>query len=340
MDFKKFLASKEFVLLDGAMGTLIQNSGVKFDSVPETLNITHPELIESFHRAYADAGSDIVYANTFGANGYKLKESGYSVEEIIKSGIENAKKAVQGTSCLVALDIGPIGQLLEPAGSLGFDSAYEYFKEQIIAGREADVIVFETMTDLYELKAAVLAAKENCDKPVISTMTFERNGRTFTGVSPASMAVTLTGLGVDAVGVNCSLGPDELEEVISEISKYTDLPLVIKANAGLPDPNSNEYDIMPDKFASCVSDLLRYGVKLIGGCCGTTPEYIAEIKKMLAGKSCQPQKRVLTQPFAVQARLLKLTARELSAKELTQRVKSFLSRRLLTITLTTFSLRQ
>lgn len=291
VDFKKFLASKEFVLLDGAMGTLIQNSGVKFDSVPETLNITHPELIESFHRAYADAGSDIVYANTFGANGYKLKESGYSVEEIIKSGIENAKKAVQGTSCLVALDIGPIGQLLEPAGSLGFDSAYEYFKEQIIAGREADVIVFETMTDLYELKAAVLAAKENCDKPVIATMTFERNGRTFTGVSPASMAVTLTGLGVDAVGVNCSLGPDELEEVVSEISKYTDLPLVIKANAGLPDPNSNKYDIMPDKFASCVSDLLRYGVKLIGGCCGTTPEYIAEIKKMLADKSCQPQKK-------------------------------------------------
>lgn len=291
VDFKKFLASKEFVLLDGAMGTLIQNSGVKFDSVPETLNITHPELIESFHRAYADAGSDIVYANTFGANGYKLKESGYSVEKIIKSGIENAKKAVQGTGCLVALDIGPIGQLLEPAGSLDFDSAYAYFKEQIIAGQEADVIVFETMTDLYELKAAVLAAKENCDKPVIATMTFERNGRTFTGVSPASMAVTLKGLGVDAVGVNCSLGPDELEEVISEISKYTDLPLVIKANAGLPDPNSNEYDIMPDKFASCVSDLLRYGVKLIGGCCGTTPEYIAEIKKMLADKSYHNQEK-------------------------------------------------
>lgn len=291
MDFKKFLDSKEFVLLDGAMGTLIQKSGVKYDSVPETLNITHPELIESFHKAYADAGSDIVYANTFGANGYKLKESGYSVDEIIKSGVANAKKAVQGTDCLVALDIGPIGQLLEPAGSLSFDSAYEYFKEQIVAGQGADVIVFETMTDLYELKAAVLAAKENSDKPIIATMTFERNGRTFTGVSPASMAVTLTGLGVDALGVNCSLGPDELEGVVSEISKYTDLPLVIKANAGLPDPNSNEYDIMPDKFADCVADLLKYGVKIIGGCCGTTPEYIAEISKMLADKSYQPQKK-------------------------------------------------
>lgn len=291
MDFKKFLASKEFVLLDGAMGTLIQKSGVKYDSVPETLNITHPELIESFHKAYAEAGSDIVYANTFGANGYKLKESGYSVDKIIKSGVENAKKAVQGTDCLVALDIGPIGQLLEPAGSLSFDSAYEYFKEQIVAGQGADVIVFETMTDLYELKAAVLAAKENSDKPIIATMTFERNGRTFTGVSPAAMAVTLTGLGVDALGVNCSLGPDELEGVVSEISKYTDLPLVIKANAGLPDPNSNEYDILPDKFAACVADLLKYGVKIIGGCCGTTPEYIAEIKKMLADKSYQPQKK-------------------------------------------------
>ncbi len=291
MDFKEFLDSKEFVLLDGAMGTLIQKSGVKYDSVPETLNITHPELIESFHKAYAEAGSDIVYANTFGANGYKLKESGYSVDEIIKSGVENAKKAVLGTDCLVALDIGPIGQLLEPAGSLSFDSAYEYFKEQIVAGQDADVIVFETMTDLYELKAAVLAAKENSDKPIIATMTFERNGRTFTGVSPAAMAVTLTGLGVDALGVNCSLGPDELEGVVSEISKYTDLPLVIKANAGLPDPNSNEYDILPDKFADCVADLLKYGVKIIGGCCGTTPEYIVEIKKMLADKSYQPQKK-------------------------------------------------
>lgn len=291
VDFKKFLDSKEFVLLDGAMGTLIQKSGVNYDSVPETLNITHPELIESFHKAYAEAGSDIVYANTFGANGYKLKESGYSVDKIIKSGVENAKKAVQGTDCLAALDIGPIGQLLEPAGSLSFDSAYEYFKEQIVAGQGADVIVFETMTDLYELKAAVLAAKENSDKPIIATMTFERNGRTFTGVSPAAMAVTLTGLGVDALGVNCSLGPDELEGVVSEISKYTDLPLVIKANAGLPDPNSNEYDILPDKFADCVADLLKYGVKIIGGCCGTTPEYIVEIKKMLADKSYQPQKK-------------------------------------------------
>ncbi len=289
MDFKKFLSEKEFILLDGAMGTLIQKSGAEYKSVPETLNITHSELITSFHKAYIDAGSDIVYANTFGANAYKLKESGYSVEEIISSAVNNAKKATEGTDALVALDIGPIGQLVEPAGSLSFDEAYEYFKEEIIAGKDADIIVFETMTDLYELKAGVLAAKENSDKPVIATMTFERNGRTFTGVSPACAAITLTGLGVDALGVNCSLGPDELEGVVSEISKYTDLPIVIKANAGLPDPNSNEYDIMPDKFAQCVQGLLKYGVKIIGGCCGTTPEYIAEIAKTVENEKYQPQ---------------------------------------------------
>lgn len=288
MDFKKFCNEREFVILDGAMGTLIQESKAKYEHVPETLNVTTPKLIESFHRAYIEAGSDIVYANTFGANSYKLKDSGYSVDEIIKSGVAIAKNAASGTSALVALDIGPIGMLLEPAGSLSFEDAYEYFKEQIVAGIDADIIVFETMTDLYELKAAILAAKENCNKPIIATMTFERNGRTFTGVAPACAAVTLSGLGVDAIGVNCSLGPDELEPVVSQMTKYTDLPLVIKANAGLPDPNSNKYDVMPDKFADCVLSLLKYGVKFIGGCCGTTPEYIKEIKKVLADKTYQP----------------------------------------------------
>lgn len=280
--------TREFILLDGAMGTLIQKSGAVYDYSPETLNITRPELIEFFHKAYIEAGADIVYANTFGANEYKLSDSGYTVEEIIAAGIANAKKAAQGTDALVALDIGPIGMLLEPAGSLRFEEAYEYFRRQILAGRGADLIVFETMTDLYELKAAVLAAKENSDKPIIATMTFERNGRTFTGVSPAAAAVTLTGLGVDAVGVNCSLGPDELEPVVAEMTKYTDLPLVVKANAGLPDPNSNEYNILPERFAECVKSLLPYGVKFVGGCCGTSPDYIRELKKMLSHKTFVP----------------------------------------------------
>ena len=269
------------------MGTLIQKSGAKYDHSPETLNITRPELIESFHRAYIEAGADIVYSNTFGANAYKLADSGYSVEEIISAGVANARRAAGGRA-LVALDLGPVGMLLEPAGTLRFEEAYEYFKQQVIAGKDADLIVLETMTDLYELKAAVLAARENSDKPIIATMTFERNGRTFTGVSPASAAATLSGLGVKAVGVNCSLGPDELEPVIAEMTRYTDLPLIVKANAGLPDPNSNEYDILPDRFAECVKSLLPYGVKFAGGCCGTTPKYISELKKMLENESFKP----------------------------------------------------
>ena len=191
VDLKTLLKKKEFVLLDGAMGTLIQKSGAEYEHAPETLNITRPELIMSFHRAYIEAGADIVYANTFGANAYKLDGSGYSVEEIIRAGVANAKKACEGTQALTALDIGPVGMLAEPAGAMTFEEAYEYFKQQILAGADADVIAFETMTDLYELKAAVLAAKENSDKPIMATMTFERSGRTFTGVSAASAALTL-----------------------------------------------------------------------------------------------------------------------------------------------------
>ena len=284
VDFKTLLKKKEFVLLDGAMGTLIQKSGAEYEHAPETLNITRPELIMSFHRAYIEAGADIVYANTFGANAYKLEGSGYSVEEIIRAGVANAKKACEGTQALTALDIGPVGMLAEPAGAMTFEEAYEYFKQQILAGADADVIAFETMTDLYELKAAVLAAKENSDKPIMATMTFERSGRTFTGVSAASAALTLTGLGVDALGVNCSLGPDELESVIAEMTKYTDLPIIVKANAGLPDPSTNEYSILPDRFAECVKELLPLGVKCVGGCCGTSPDYISRLKEMLSGE--------------------------------------------------------
>ncbi len=251
------------ILLDGAMGTMIQKSGAGYRHSPETLNLSRPELITSFHRAYIEAGADIVYANTFGANSYKLAGSGFSAERIIKAAIQNAKKACEGTDALVALDIGPVGMLTEPAGAMRFEEAYE-------------------------LKAAVLAAKENSDKPVLATMTFERGGRTFTGVSPAAAALTLTGLGVDALGVNCSLGPDELEPVVAEMTRFTDLPLIVKANAGLPDPNTNEYNILPERFAQCVEALLPYGVRFAGGCCGTTPAYIAELKRVLNNKTYQP----------------------------------------------------
>ena len=290
MDFKTLLNEREFLFLDGATGTLILKSGVSYDHNPETLNMTHPDLITSFHRAYIDAGSDLVYANTFGANSYKLEGCGYTTDAIIKAALQNAKAATEGTEVLVALDVGPIGQLLEPAGALSFEDAYDLFAEEMDAADEADVIVIETMTDLYEAKAAVLAAREHAPgKPILVTMTFETTGRTFAGVSAEAAALTLSGLGVSALGVNCSLGPKDLEPVIERMSHYTDLPLIFKPNAGLPDPNSSEYDIGPQEFADAVRSITKHGLKLVGGCCGTTPEYIACMKKALADVSYTPQ---------------------------------------------------
>ncbi len=280
----KDLLKKEFVILDGGMGTMLQKSGMAMGETPELLGITNPELLIDIHKQYINAGADIVYANTFGANRYKLEHCGKSVDEIIKRAIQNARTACEGTDSCVALDIGPIGQLLEPTGYLSFEEAYDIFKEQILAGRDADVIVFETMTDLMEVKAGVLAAKENSDLPVICTMTFEENKRTFTGCGISSMALTLQGLGVDAIGINCSLGPKELLPVVEELSRWTTLPIVVKPNAGLPDPVTNTYNVSPEEFASYMEAMLPYGVKIMGGCCGTNPDYIAALCKMLEGK--------------------------------------------------------
>ncbi len=275
------LLKKEFVILDGGMGTMLQQAGMPMGAIPELLNITDKDMVLGVHKKYIDAGSDIIYANTFGANRYKLEHCDCSVAEIIGAGVANAKELCKDTGTLVALDIGPIGQLLEPTGYLSFEEAYDIFKEQIIAGKDADLVVFETMTDLMEVKAAVLAAKENSDLPIMCTMTFEENGRTFTGCSVSAMALTLEGLGVDAIGINCSLGPKELLPVVEELSKWTTLPIVVKANAGLPDPVTNTYNVTPEEFAGYVKDMLKFGVKIIGGCCGTNPEFIAAVKKML-----------------------------------------------------------
>ncbi len=287
-NFYKLLNDNEFVFLDGAMGTMLQANGLEAGGIPELLNFTRPELIADIHKAYAEAGAQIVYANTFGANRYKLEHADKTVSEVISAAVDNAKKAV-GDKALVALDIGPIGQLLEPTGSLSFEDAYDIFREQVTAGAEADLIVFETMTDLYELKAAVLAAKENSSLPIVCTMTFEKNMRTFTGCSVSAMALLLEGLGVDAIGINCSLGPRELEPVVEELSRCTSLPIAVKPNAGLPDPVTGEYDVTPEEFAESVSELVRYGIKLVGGCCGTTPEFIREVVKKLSGMKYQKQ---------------------------------------------------
>ncbi len=287
--FYKLLQENEFVFLDGGMGTMLQAGGLQAGENPELLNLTHPQQIKDIHKMYIDAGSMIVYANTFGANGYKLAETGKSVAEVVSAGVKNALEAADGKA-LVALDIGPVGQLLEPTGTLEFEEAYDYFKEEILAGKDADLIVIETMTDLYEAKAALLAAKENSDLPVICTMTFEENLRTFTGCAVSSMALTLEGMGADAIGVNCSLGPKEFAPIIEELSKWTTLPIVAKANAGLPDPVTNTYSITPDDFAEAYEKLVPYGIKLAGGCCGTTPDFIRALKNKLSAMKYSPVK--------------------------------------------------
>jgi 5-methyltetrahydrofolate--homocysteine methyltransferase len=312
----EILNNKKFIILDGAMGTMLQSQGLELGGIPEVLSMTEAEKIINIHKCYIDAGTNIIYTNTFGANRYKMAKSGYTPTQLIEQAVKNAKKACEGTDTLVALDIGPIGQLLEPTGNLTFEEAYDTFKEQIIAGKDADLIVFETMSDLYEVKAGVLAARENSDKPVIVTMTFEQNHRTFTSCSIESMALTLSGLGVDAIGVNCSLGPNELLPIVEEMSKWTNLPLVVKPNAGLPDPATGEYHVTPEEFAEDVKKMVQYGVRIAGGCCGTNPEFIkATVKaledaepvtnnKVIPSAICTPSKTVVVdQPRIIGERI-------------------------------------
>ncbi len=291
MDVRTLL-ERDYVILDGGFGTEMQKRGMKPGETSEIMNFKMEDEVCAVLRSYVDAGSDIVSANTFGINRFKLKDTGYTVEETVNKALDIAKNAVSGTDTLVALDIGPVGQLLEPTGTLSFEEAYDVFAEIIrAAGDKPDLIVIETMTDLYEIKAALLAAKENSDLPVFTYMTFEKNGRTFTGCSPSAMAVTLTALGADAIGVNCSLAPTELYETVSEIAKWTTLPIVVKANAGLPDPVTGEYSVTAQQFAEDYKFFRDMGVKIYGGCCGTSPDYIREIKKLLSEKV--PEKRVV-----------------------------------------------
>ena len=276
------------------MGTVLQQRGLKPGGIGELLNLTDPALLQSVYRDYIQAGSHIIYANTFGANALKLSGTGHSVEEVITAAIRTAKEAAAGTGTLVALDVGPLGQLLEPMGTLSFEDAYGLFREMMEAGREADLIVIETMTDLYEAKAALLAAKEATVLPVLVTMSFEERGRTFTGCTPAAMAHTLEGLGADAIGVNCSLGPEALLPILKEIRAHTHLPVIAKPNAGLPDPVDGHYDMDPETFASAMLPCLEAGVTIFGGCCGTSPAYIKALKEALTGKTAKSHRHTPT----------------------------------------------
>ncbi len=279
------------VILDGAMGTVLQQRGLPPGGKPELLNFTNPGLLRSIYREYIEAGSQILCANTFGANALKLAGTGYTVDQVVSAAVAVAKEAAAGTDMKVSLDLGPLGELLEPLGTLSFERAYGYFKEVAVAGEKAgaDLVSIETMTDLYEAKAALLAVKENTSLPVLVTMSFEQSGRTFTGCTIPSMARTLEGLGADAVGLNCSLGPDLLAPLLKELCENTRLPVIAKPNAGLPDPATGKYGMGPEEFVSALLPCLEAGVTIFGGCCGTSPDYIRALSKALEGKMPAPR---------------------------------------------------
>ena len=278
--------TQRITVLDGAMGTMLQKAGLKLGDRPETLSITDPEVVESIQRRYVQAGSRLLLANTFCANAHKLSGTGFDVEEVIDASIRVAKRACAGTDAKVALDIGPIGELLEPLGTLHFEEAYALFAQMIRAGvaAGADAVFFETFSDLNEIRAGILAAKECSDLPIYASMTFEQSGRTFLGVRAECAAMSLTALGVEAVGINCSLGPKEAAPILRRMRETTSLPLILKPNAGLPDPATGEYHTTAEEFAHACTQLLDVGAAYIGGCCGTSPEFIAALCTALEGK--------------------------------------------------------
>ena len=287
MLFKERLNTGKIVLFDGAMGTMLQANGMTGGELPERYNVEKKDIVEKIHREYLEAGADVLTTNTFGANSYKLAGTGLSVDEVISSAVGCARKAIEesGKEAYIALDIGPIGQLMEPMGTLSFDDAYEYIKEQVLAGVKAgcDLVLLETMTDIYELKAGVLAVKENSDLPILATMTFEANGRSLTGTDPETMVNILEGLGVDALGMNCSLGPIESKVILEDILKYATFPVMIQPNAGLPEIKGGEtvYSITEDQFVEASAEFLDGGISIVGGCCGTRPSYTAKLKALV-----------------------------------------------------------
>jgi 5-methyltetrahydrofolate--homocysteine methyltransferase len=278
------------ILLDGGMGTMLQAAGLKLGARPEELNITDPALIEGIHGQYAAAGSRIVNANTFGASAHKLAGSAYTLEQVITAGIENCKRACAPYGALTALDVGPLGELLEPSGTLAFEDAVAEYARIVKAGEAAgaDLIFFETYTDLYELKAALLAAKENTHLPILASMSFEAGGRTFTGCTVESFAATARGLGADAVGINCSLGPKEIFPMAKRLAEAVpgNFPVFVKPNAGLPRADGSGYDITPQLFALQMKPYRELRLFAAGGCCGTTPEFIKLLNGTFAG--CTP----------------------------------------------------
>ena len=274
LDFLK----DNILYLDGGMGTLLQSNGLAAGELPERWNITHPEIITDIHRQYYEAGSNIVNTNTFGAN--SLKFSDQELEDIICAAITNAKNARQNMpERWIALDIGPLGKLLKPYGDLDFEDAVEIFAKTVRLGAKygVDLVFIETMSDSYETKAALLAAKENCNLPVFVSNAYGEDGKLMTGATPAAMVAMLEGMGADAIGANCSLGPKALVPVVEEYLKYASIPVLLKPNAGLPRSINGEtvYDVSYEEFADEISHLIKQGLRIAGGCCGTTPKHIS-----------------------------------------------------------------
>lgn len=280
------LLEKNVLIFDGAMGTVLQMRDVPSLVVPETLNITHSDVITAIHKEYIASGADIIITNTFGANRFKAELAGVPLEKIITSAIDNAKNAIGNVSNkFVALDIGPSGKVMKPYGTLDFDEAVEVFAEVIrLANDRTDLILLETFTDLYELKAAIIAAKENSTLPIFASMSFDEHGRTFFGATPETMVLTLEALGVTALGVNCSLGPKQLEPIVKRLTEISSMPVFVQPNAGLPvlRDGVTSFDVTPAEFALYAKKFVDYGVNVIGGCCGTTPAHIQEVKKTIA----------------------------------------------------------
>ena len=273
---------KELLYFDGGMGTLLQERGLQPGELPETWNLLHAEEIREIHRKYIEAGSDIVLTNTFGANALKFHDDAYSLEEIVNAAVGHVKAAAEqagnGRRIYTALDIGPTGKLLKPMGDLYFETAYEAYKEVMIYGEKAgaDLIHIETMSDTYELKAAVLAAKENTSLPVFATTIFDERGKLLTGADVPSVVALLEGLRVDAFGINCGMGPEQMIPILEQITKYSSLPVIVKPNAGLPKQKNGQtyYDVSPEEFAEVMKKIVEMGAVVIGGCCGTTPDHI------------------------------------------------------------------
>ena len=306
MQVNELFSQPNTILLDGGMGTMLQAAGLKLGARPEELNLTDPALIEGIHAQYAAAGSRIINANTFGASDHKLAGSAYTLEEVIAAGIANCKRACAPYGALAALDVGPLGELLEPNGTLAFEDAVAEFGRIVRAGAAAgaDLIFFETFTDLYELKAALLAAKENSTLPILASMSFEAGGRTFTGCTVESFAATARGLGADAIGINCSLGPREIFPMAKRLAEAVpgSFPVFVKPNAGLPRADGSGYDITPQLYAMQMKPYRELHLFAAGGCCGTTPEFIRLLNGVFAdcrpGRPDHPMQSVICSPVS------------------------------------------